>query len=54
MGYYIMGRYTSEAWFATKEEAEAYVAKKIRNGQWSHTKPYIMEDTRTDGGKLNA
>lgn len=40
-GYYVMGQYTSSAWFPTKEEAQKEVNRLVSVGLWGGVKPYV-------------
>ena len=41
MGYYVMGKHTSRAWYPTKEEAEKEVKRILMVGNWSGVPPRI-------------
>lgn len=44
-GFYVMtyggGRYTSVAWYPTREGAQEHVDQLIRNGQWRGMPPKV-------------
>ena len=40
-GFYVMGRYTSLAWFLRREDAEAEVHRLVLKGAWSSILPYV-------------